>query len=505
MDIKEYQQGPLASSAVGVPRANTAWGDALGSIAQASAQIGGMVKERQSALDKVEAAKLASDYELASYQILNDHQTENSADPKGKTDALRAKLQAKLDDTLKNTKTKDVFDAVNLVGTHVIGNTLMSESKWAHEQESVIAVNQITDTVNSRASQAGQFGAAGQLDKLPEMLGTTQLAVAASRGVLGEKVWSELDTNTPKIVANSFINEYIHAHPVEAAVAIEQGHFNITMKGADGKEKPIFSTKDIQGFKDAARSRVENLSKEQSFKVDLAVLANSKDLADKFIQSKLTFSDIEALPPGDQRNTFTDLYLKANPWDTSTIDDAYETLLEKHGEMLTPDKKRIKDSVKFEDLIRYQNEVTTARTNKLLSNGRYSRLMQLVTPTLSKDTNQMAESWGSKLNPWGDDVSRGYASINTWSKSLAQDNRWTPEVLRAVKMAMVDEYIDQVDKAHATGGEVDFAGTVNGLIKKWKAGNGAGYEIGDIRIVGGIPFKMKGFDYAGKPQWEDIK
>jgi len=416
--IPQISRDRLASSLVGTPGFNSSGQNIGQSVAKFGSQVADVafqaLSERKQILDQTEALKQASDYEIETYKVFEEHQKQYADDPTDKTQVLQDQLKQNLDTRLSNISSPAVKQAVTRAGYEVMGNTTLKQMAWAHDQEAVKAFNNVTQTINNRAEELNYAGQSGDLGKLDEIMRSMPVIMSSSKGILSAEQQAKLRDLAPKSWANAFILGAMDTNPALAYNLIKKGTFDNYVT-EEGDTVSLLSPEEKQRYVDMASHRVAKVSETAQMNHLTGIMAGHNELMDKYLNSPdgLTAADVNAIRDPKSRAVFQELYSQAHPMSVQQKYDTYGELWSNFYNLKVDSKKQTAKA-SLEKLADFQRSVIKARANNIITDEQAETFFKATTPPLNKKAD---DAFKRQQNSFQE----GYQVIDSWLKSAGRD------------------------------------------------------------------------------------
>lgn len=451
--IPVYQRQNLASSAVGTPGVDTSGQQAFNSVAESSASIANsafkMAAQRQESIDKTEALKKASDYELAAFKTLQAHTQEYSSDPTNKTDILKEKLNGQLNDILETTTSPRVKSMIQEAGIEIMGRSAIKEASWAHDQQASLALTNITSTINNRANELYVAGQSGDLNRFSEVMSSLPSVLETSKGILSPEQMLKLKSDAPKSLVNGFIQGAMDQNPAMAAQLLKDGTFDYFGDEKKGNLVRVLSPEDKEKYVETAQKRIKNLADTAQYNRLVTTLSGQEDLVNDFVDNKLTMAQINSIDDPKARETFTKLYTDANPLNAEQRLDAYGELWTRFNG-LKINKEKTKAKASLEELVSFQQEVVDARSKNIITDDEAQQFFKSVSKPQEgqlqkrfREGYKIIDKWLESNGRKGDAMAKGRL-MNKFASGQMHDLKTnSPRLPREVAQLAIREFASE--------------------------------------------------------------
>lgn len=513
VSIPKYNREQLASSVVGTPGVDTSAANIFNSVADTADTFSKIAAdaaaERKSRIDKAEALKLASDYEIESYKIFEQHTKENAAAPTESTKVLRERLETRMSEISQGITSPGVKDYFTSSAINTVEKNVFRGFDWEKTQEAANAQSNAMKTIENRADEANFAGRDGDFNKFAELMAGVPAITEVTKGILSAEKQREMESLAPKAIVTDYIYGALDANPALIAKQIKDGSLDYFVD-AEGNTQRLLSPEDKKKYLDIAKERVVKLSDEAEANFLIETMAEQDRLAELASKKALTQADIESIPDKDAQAVFQKLYQKSNPMSDVQKSQIAQKLNTEFFEMtkrFVTDKQPIEDKVKLRHLLNFRNRVY--ENFDALSTDQQNQFIKKLLPAIDKQLSKKAHWFSSELGDYG----KGFNEINAWVDKIPTGSRIGDvevgeQTRNSLKNSVFTAYVEQYDSTKGSKNQFGKPRTYRDVLKQIQDQYLGSYEsqfpVGSAHILpNGELGRVVGYDPdTNKPQFE---
>lgn len=422
--IPVSQREELASSVVGTPGVDTSSADIFNSVAAAGGQVANTAfaiqKQRQEALDAVDANSYLTDFQLQGMDALKEHQQAYATEPSGKTEAFRASLQQRLDTTLTGITNPRIKAAVTTASQTTMRSLLVEQSNWAYKQEAVVAGTKVIANSEKLAATArlvagdNTLSLQDKVNKVSTLFAESGHNIKTAGFVFAPDQHAIFTADSQQGIATGFLNELVDQSPTEAITLLDGGYFDNVLD--DKTRKQILRD---------ANEKILNVEKTAELAVKVGAINQNVDLWELAQKGQLTMNRVSQLPDGPNKKVWRDMVLKTNPLTEQEQFDKYAELWVEYDKIT--DKKGnatvVKAKASYEDILVFQDQMMDLRTQGVITEDQANSFMK----TLAIPKDKKGQALVKKTQQ---DLKRSYRAIGNWmQRNGTQDEKLRGKIL----------------------------------------------------------------------------